>query len=342
VPPNYIAATLSDEMGEYEAAVAEAREAVRLAPGTSWPHNNLAQALWGSARFGELKQAIGEATRLGLDDMSAHAYLLGVACMEGDRAGVERETRWGLDRREHALLWRTLRGSQAAEAGRVAEARRWFTEAIDRAGDLDSPPAVASVHLALADLESLLGDPVAGRRHVAAALSVDRSASTLPNAALALTLAGDRAGARALLRELAPLTPTDPARIGVWTATVEAALAAGEGRGDDALRILLPIARFLKGNDFVAVPLYVRGIAAASAGRPKETAEAFGEVVRLRMIAWGPHVPAARLGLARALRDAGDRPGSLAAYDAFLATWKEADRNLPLLKVAERERESVR
>ena len=40
LPPNAIASMLSDELGQYEAAVAEAREAVRLAPYSSAPYNN--------------------------------------------------------------------------------------------------------------------------------------------------------------------------------------------------------------------------------------------------------------------------------------------------------------
>jgi len=342
IPPNYIAATLSDEMGEYEAAVAEAREAVRLAPGTNWPYNNLAQALWGSGRFGELKMVIAEAARRGLDDMSMHSYLMGVALIEGDRDAVERETRWGLERPEHALLWRRLRGMQAETTGRLAEARRWFMEALERTGEHSSPAAAAAVHIDMADLESLLGEPGAARRHVAAALALDTSSATLPGAALALAVAGDGAGARARLQDLAPVAATDPARLRVWLAVVEAVLAAREGRGEEALRILQPAARFEKGNDFVTVPLYVRGLAAASAGRPAEAAAAYGEVVRLHMIAWGPVLPAARLGLARALRDAGDRPGSLAAYDALLESWKDADRDARLLKVVELERKAVR
>jgi hypothetical protein len=44
---------------------------------------------------------------------------------------------------------------------------------------------------------------------------------------------------------------------------------------------------------------------------------------------------------ADALRDSGDTTGSLAAYDAFLASWKDADADHPLLAAARRERSGL-
>jgi hypothetical protein len=54
-----------------------------------------------------------------------------------------------------------------------------------------------------------------------------------------------------------------------------------------------------------------------------------------------PWVAFSRLGLARALRDAGDTAGSLAAYDAVLESLKTADADAPLLVAARRERAAL-
>jgi hypothetical protein len=50
-----------------------------------------------------------------------------------------------------------------------------------------------------------------------------------------------------------------------------------------------------------------------------------------------PIGPAARVQLARALRDAADTAKARAAYQAFLALWKDADREIPLLQQARTE-----
>ena len=77
------------------------------------------------------------------------------------------------------------------------------------------------------------------------------------------------------------------------------------------------------------------------AKRPSDAAAAFDELIRFRVIALGPWMPIARLGLARALRDSGDAARSLAAYDAFLESWKDADPDAPLLIAARRERAAI-
>ena len=59
------------------------------------------------------------------------------------------------------------------------------------------------------------------------------------------------------------------------------------------------------------------------------------------VLSLSPWVAYARLGLARALRDAGDAAGSRAAYDALLAPMTTADANAPMLIAARRERAAL-
>jgi hypothetical protein len=47
--------------------------------------------------------------------------------------------------------------------------------------------------------------------------------------------------------------------------------------------------------------------------------------------------PLSRLGLARAKALAGDAAGARTAYQDFLAAWKDADPDLPILKEAKAE-----
>ena len=341
VAPNAIASLFSDELGQYEAAIAEAREAVRLAPNTSWPYNNLVQACVGAGRFAEAKQVVADAASRGLDDWSMHSYLLSMAQLEGDQGAVERETRWGARDPELGVLWLRIRASEAVGGGRLGEARRLWQEALAGAGQTGSAKDAADVHLDRAESEALVGDPNAVRALVEAALSADRRALVLARSAIVLTLIGDTARARVLLDDAARLAGADPAPLRVWLPAAEALLVARQGRPGDALQILTPIARFERGNDFSLVPLGIRAIVCMSAHRPTEAAKAFEELIRLRVLAFGSWVPVARLGLARALRESGDTARSLAAYDLFLDSWKTADSNAPLLKAARQERASV-
>jgi eukaryotic-like serine/threonine-protein kinase len=52
---------------------------------------------------------------------------------------------------------------------------------------------------------------------------------------------------------------------------------------------------------------------------------------------WGPYYPLAYVGLARSAVLAGDTTRARKAYQDFLALWKDADPDLPILKQARQE-----
>ena len=66
--------------------------------------------------------------------------------------------------------------------------------------------------------------------------------------------------------------------------------------------------------------------------------QAFQKIVDLRAIsAFDPVVTFARLGLARAYALQGDTAHARVAYQDFLALWKNADADIPLLREAKAE-----
>jgi eukaryotic-like serine/threonine-protein kinase len=342
IAPNALASILCDELGQYEAAVDEAREAVRLTPDASAPYTNLVQAYVGAGRLAEARTAIAEARKRGFDDLSMHAYAHVIAVLERDQATIERESGWWTRSAATEITRLRIDATMAVSGGRIAEARRLWTEAADKASQDQDARSAAEVRLEQAVAEALVGDPRAARTLVEAALSADKQPVSAVRAAIVLSLTGDASRARALLQDAVRRASTDPAPLRVWLPTAEALLATRQGRPEDSLRILQPIAAFEKGFDFALVPLAVRAAALASTNHPAEAAAVYADVLNLQaVVGFSPWDPIARLGLARALRDAGDVPRSLAAYDAFLAHWKDADSGLPLPAVARRERAAV-
>jgi hypothetical protein len=80
-----------------------------------------------------------------------------------------------------------------------------------------------------------------------------------------------------------------------------------------------------------------------SAGRTKEAVAAFGDLLSLgQVLPLSPWAAFGRLGLARALREAGDVEGSRAAYDAVIEWMKNADQDAPVLIAARRERGALK
>ena len=78
--------------------------------------------------------------------------------------------------------------------------------------------------------------------------------------------------------------------------------------------------------------LYVRGNAFLKAERGSDAVQAFQRLLDLKnLISVDPLMPLAKVGLARAYILAGDKGAARVAYQDFLALWKEADPDVPVL-----------
>jgi eukaryotic-like serine/threonine-protein kinase len=76
--------------------------------------------------------------------------------------------------------------------------------------------------------------------------------------------------------------------------------------------------------------VYARGRTYLAARRDAEAAAEFQKILDHPGVGGADPVRAmARLKLARALRMAGDNAGAKAAYQDFLALWKDADPDIP-------------
>jgi eukaryotic-like serine/threonine-protein kinase len=340
IPVNGIASTLSDEMGRYEDAIPMAREALRLAPNNGLPYNNLVQALVAVGQRAEATQVADEAVRRGIDEWTTHVMLWEAAAIEGDSASMEREYQWATKPPSTLSLWMRVKACTVAGQGRLAEARRLWDEALTEAARAGNAPEQASVLFDRAESEALLGDRAAAERAVGAALAIDRGPMSLVRAGLVMGLLGNVARARPLVDEAVRAAAADPAPLKVMVPTANALIVSREGRPDAALETLQGIARYEKGGAFSLVPLGVRGMVSAAAGRPRESADAFGEFIRLRAVSFAPWIPVALLGRARALRDLGDTAGSIEAYDALLKWWEKSDASR-MLQTAQQERRAL-
>jgi len=85
-------------------------------------------------------------------------------------------------------------------------------------------------------------------------------------------------------------------------------------------------------------PVYVRGQAYMAAHQGKDAAAEFQKILDHRGIVVNSPIGAlARLGLARAYAMQGDTAKAKTAYQDFLALWKDADSDIPILKQAKAE-----
>jgi hypothetical protein len=202
------------------------------------------------------------------------------------------------------------------------------------------------------------------RKEAAEALAVSPGQVVKTLAALAMARAGDTARAQALAGELKKQHPLDTLLNGYWLPAIGAAIELRQNRAAKALELLQATASYELGSpppgDEVLNPVYLRGEAYLAARQGEAAAREFQKILDHRgIVVNSPLGALAHLGLGRAYalqagagespspssagRPPGEPPqaGALAkartAYQDFLAIWKDADPDIPILKQAQAE-----
>ena len=165
-------------------------------------------------------------------------------------------------------------------------------------------------------------------------------------AALALARSGDRATGQKMAADLAAQYPSDTLVNSYWLPSIRAAVALDEKDSAAALDALQPALPFEFGSPTPGIamgyPAYLRGLAYLQAGKAKEAAAEFQKILDHRGVVLNfPLAALAHLQLARARAAMGDKAGAREAYRDFLALWKDADANNPILLQAKSEYHNV-
>ncbi len=165
-------------------------------------------------------------------------------------------------------------------------------------------------------------------------------------AAFALALTGELSRSQDLSKELESRYPQDTTVQISYLPALRGLIALQQGKPADALQKLEPALSnefALPGTAFFAsfgslYPAYVRGQTYLAAKRPADAAVEFRKIISHRGLVMEDPVDAlARLQLARALVASGDTVRARVAYQDFLALWKDADPDIPILTQARAE-----
>jgi tetratricopeptide (TPR) repeat protein len=163
------------------------------------------------------------------------------------------------------------------------------------------------------------------------------------NLAVTLALAGDTKRAQKLADDLTQRFSEATSTRFCYLPAVQAALALRDGKPQQAIESLAPAQSYesVKGSEMITA--YLRGAAYLAA---QQGAQAFAEFQKMidRPSIDLYDVPRnilPRLGLARACAMHGDKAKARVAYQEFLALWKDADPDIPILKQAKEEYRSL-
>jgi eukaryotic-like serine/threonine-protein kinase len=343
----YLSGAIYPQIGEYEKAVEEGKEALRLNPDSSTPYAFLMSADISLNRFEDAKAINQQALSHKLSSPLIHQALYQIAFVQTDPAEMDRQVAWSAGKPGIEDILLNLKAESAAFSGHLREAREISRQAADTAERSGKKEAAAVYIMQSALREALFGNADEARRLAMSGVGQSSDRDVLYGAALTLAYARNDDRARLLIGDLVKRFPEDTIVQFNYLPTLHAKLAQNRGKVSDAIALLKYIAPYELGGTAGSSygwnalhPVFVRGEVYLDAEKGAEAAAEFQKIVDHSGIVLNEPIGAlAHLGLARAYALQGDMGKAHAAYQDFLKLWKDADPGIPLLKRARAEYE---
>ncbi len=326
------------ELGQYDKALAEAREAFRLDV-TGMYYGNLVTDYINLNRLEEARATVAEAQAKNFDSPNLHVGLYQLAFLQNDAAGMRQQVDWAAGKPgvENRLL--DLEASTAAYFGRLRKAREFFRRAMDSAKRAEEKEVAAGCEADVALREALFGNAAEARQRAAAALTLSEGRDVQYGATLTMALIGNTAQAQSLAEDLGMRYPEDTIVQFNYLPTLHALFALTRNDPSKAIEALQAAGPYELGNVGNSLyPVYVRGEAYLAAHQGSEATAEFQKILDHRGIVLNEPIGAlVHLQIGRAYAMQGDTVKAKAAYQDFLTLWKDADPDVPILIAAKPE-----
>jgi len=326
-------------LGQFEKMLEAAQAAKQIEPESPFPYANLAGAYMALNRFEEARAVAREKKARWPDDIDANLTLYLLAWLEGDAATMQQHLEWAKDKPAE-IPFRFIQAILAASAGRMQEARQLFRQGAEAARQSGLQGAAFGADSELILAEALFGNTGRVRELTRPLLRSDAPVDARLAAAYALLLSGDTGPAAAMAEELNRRFPTHTLRQSVDLPLLRAGVEFERGNPTRAIELLETPRPYELARPEV---IFLRGKAYLKAGKGREASAEFDKILRRRSLTiFGSLYPLSTLETARAHRLAGDTAQARKHYQDFLALWKDADPDLPLLKQAKAEYAQLR
>jgi eukaryotic-like serine/threonine-protein kinase len=342
-------------LGQWEKATEAYSDSLRIAPDQDI-YGVLLQGFLALQQFDKARQGIREVEAEKLEDSIARSAMYGLAFLGSDSQAMAEQQQWYTSKLDENLGL-SLASDTEAYAGRLHKARELTNQAVDSAIRADSRETGAIWRGIAAQREAAFGNVGDAKQTAEEGLKLYpaiASQGVAVEAALAFAVAGDTAKAESLAQDLNKRFPLDTQMQSLWLPAIRAQLALNRNSPSEAITDLQAASSIeLASISFVAnisclYPTYIRGEAYLAARQGKEAATEFQKILDHSGIVWNCWTGAlAHLGVARAnalqakTSQSADADAAhvraLAAYQAFLTLWKDADPDIPILKQAKAE-----
>jgi serine/threonine protein kinase/tetratricopeptide (TPR) repeat protein len=330
----------------YERAIEACQKAITAEPDSYPGYGGLVTAYYFTDRFPESESIMQRAAERKVEIVTFPVLQYNIAVLKGDQA--QRERAVALARGKHGMehLMAHAEALALARAGRLEAAGLSSGRAVELVLQEGNYEAAASYRAARAVWEAAFGNSTEGQKDAMAALELSKGRDVQYAAGFALGLAGDYSRSEALADDLEKRFPEDTFAKFSYVPVLRAIALMGRKKYPDSVAGL-EIARHyelaVNGLNFHNYlgglhSAYVRGEAFAAGHRYGEAAAEFQKILDHRgIVGLDPIGALAHLQLGRVFALSGDKARAKAAYETFLALWKDADPTTPVLKKAKAE-----
>jgi tetratricopeptide (TPR) repeat protein len=340
VPHNNLA-VLYAMTGQHETSLKQVQEAMRLNPTNSSVINNYIDCFVRLNRFDEARASVEKFLGKNPERPMYRSFTLNLAVIRGDQQTIQSSLDWLAKQTNVPECFY----SQAEVATYNGQWRK--SSDLDRRGSelliaQDRRETASQGEAMNGFIASQLGLCDQAKQIVARTLTLGRARMTLGSAAMAMAACND-SQANALVDELQKRFPKDTGISGLAIPLSRALLELNRGNAAQAIEATQPAMRFELGVIPGIWLNYVRGQIYLKGKSGKEAAAEFQKILDHPGIEpVSPFNALAHLGLARASVLMGDTGKARKQYQDFLAMWKDADSDLPVISDAKKEYEQIK
>ncbi len=349
-PHDMLAGIIYPVLGKYEQAVEEGKKAIELDPDFAVSYSLVAKRYLDLGRITEAEATLQRASQRKLEIPNLVFARYEIAFLKRDQAGMEREVARATGETGVEDEISAEQAGALAYSGHLQSAGRMSRHAVDLAQQSGQAERAALFEAGAAVREGFFGNKIPAKRNALEALQLSNDRGVEYGAALALALAGDSVQSRTLTDDLERRFPQDTSVRFSYIPTLRAQLALNRAQPSNALEQLQKAAPHdlsetrssIHGFFGALYPVYIRGQAYLAARQGAEAAREFQKIIdHPGIVLMDPIGALARLQLGRALSLTGDKTKAKKSYQDFLALWKDADPDIPVLKQAKAERASL-
>jgi eukaryotic-like serine/threonine-protein kinase len=332
-------------LGQSNKSLEGLKRAVQMDPGSALAMTDLFASSIETDHFEEARNLAVEAQTKKMDSPALHLGLYQLGFLQNDTAEMAKQVNWAKDQPgiEDALI--AAEADVAAFYGQLAKAREFSHQAVASALKEGEKETASGYEADAALREALFGNPAEAKQRASAALGLATPRDVEYGIALAFALTDTsknfQAQIKKLLNDLARRFPEDTVVQFNYLPTINAMLQINTGNPAKAIEILEAARPYELGSpsnismSLSLYPVYVRGLAYLSAKQGTQAVAEFQKILTHRgIVQTEPIGGLAQLGLARAYVLQDDTTKAKAAYQDFLALWKDADPDIPVLKEA--------